>query len=40
LLYREWARALDSLGQTNEAAAKRAEAQRIEAALRVPLASQ
>ena len=40
LLYREWARALDALGQKSEAAAKRDQAQRVEAALRVPLASQ
>jgi tetratricopeptide (TPR) repeat protein len=38
LLYREWARALDLLGQHDEAAAKRAHAVQIEARLRTPLA--
>jgi Flp pilus assembly protein TadD len=38
LLYREWARALDELGRKDEAAAKRAEAVKVEARLRIPLA--
>lgn len=37
LLYREWARALDRLGRKDEAAAKRAEADKVEARLRVAL---
>ncbi len=38
LLYREWARALEALGRADEAAAKRAEAVKVEARLRQPLA--
>jgi predicted Zn-dependent protease len=38
LLYREWARALDQLGKKDEAAAKRLEAEKAEARLKVPLA--
>ena len=38
LLYREWARALDLLGKKDDAAAKRTEADKAEARLKVPLA--
>ena len=37
LLYREWARALDLLGKNDDAAAKRVEADRAEARIKVPL---
>lgn len=37
LLYREWARALDLLGRKGEAAAQRAQAEKIEVRLRTPL---
>ena len=38
LLYREWALALDQLGKKDDAAAKRTEADKAEARLKVPLA--
>jgi tetratricopeptide (TPR) repeat protein len=40
LLLREWARALASLGRQDEAAAKRADADKVEARLKIPLALQ